>query len=230
MLGLLAVRLHGHAEEGLVALLQGLVAVGDGHDRAGLERILGELEPYLTQALTLQHLAREGKVPLPCGAVAMSPWLDLTNEQPSREGNLGSDTTFQGIHDLDVLVRQIIPEEAKPSDPTYSALFGEWSGLPPMFFLVGDTEVLLSDTLAAVTRAREAGVEVRLEVSAHGPHVYPSYCLVLPEAREALGRIAFFVWECLGGYTGGARAKGPGQQVGAAIKAVGEATARHSLL
>jgi len=44
----MAERLHGHREEGLVALLQGLVALGDGHDTAGLERILGEVRPYLT--------------------------------------------------------------------------------------------------------------------------------------------------------------------------------------
>jgi len=62
--------------------------------------------------------------------------------------------------------------------------------------------------LAAVEKAREAGVEVRLEVDPHAPHVYPSYCIVLPEGREALGRIAFFVKECLAGHTGGARPKG----------------------
>ena len=83
-------------------------------------------------------------------------------------------------------------------DSTRSTLAGEQCTTPPR-----------ASDAAAVARAREAGVEVRLEVDPHGPHVYPSYCIVLPEAREALGRIAFFVWECLGGYTGGARAKGP---------------------
>jgi len=59
--------------------------------------------------LTLQFLALEAKVPLPCGAVAFSPWLDLTNQQASRQDNLGRDTTFQGKHDLDVHNPLLLP-------------------------------------------------------------------------------------------------------------------------
>jgi len=40
------------------------------------------------------------------------------------------------------------------TSPDVSPLFGDFSGLPPLYFFVGADEILLSDTLRAANKAR----------------------------------------------------------------------------
>jgi hypothetical protein len=54
----LSLRLHGHSEEAFVALLQGCIALGDGHDLPALEQVLGEMQPYLPQTQQELGIAR----------------------------------------------------------------------------------------------------------------------------------------------------------------------------
>ena len=82
---------------------------------------------------------------------------------------------------------------AQPEDPLVSPLYGDFAGLPPLLFHVGDAEVLLDDSLRAATKAREAGVDVTLRVYPDMPHVWHAFAPYLPEANQAIKEIGNFV-------------------------------------
>src|SRR5262249_44177763 len=57
----------------------------------------------------------------------------------------------------------------------------------------GTNEILLDDSTRMATRAREAGVDVILDITADVPHVFQAFAGVLDEADEALERAALFL-------------------------------------
>ena len=78
-------------------------------------------------------------------------------------------------------------------DPQASPLYAELAGLPPLYMLVGTSEVLYDDTIRTATKARAAGVDVRVEEGPDLPHVYPLYSAMLPEGQQALAPIDEFI-------------------------------------
>ncbi len=83
---------------------------------------------------------------------------------------------------------------ADPRHPLLSpAVHADLTGLPPMLIQVGANEVLLDDSTRLAARARDAGVDVVLDVTADVPHVFQCYAGVLDEADEALERAALFL-------------------------------------
>jgi epsilon-lactone hydrolase len=75
-----------------------------------------------------------------------------------------------------------------------SPLFGQWAGLPPLYFLAGSSEILLDDSVRAYDRAQQAGTLAQIDVWPHMPHVFPLFTM-LPEARQALLDIVRFIEE-----------------------------------
>ena len=50
--------------------------------------------------------------------------------------------------------RKIVENKIDLKDPRVSPLYGNFTGLPPLLFLVGSNEILLSDSLRAASKAR----------------------------------------------------------------------------
>src|ERR1051326_6754801 len=81
-----------------------------------------------------------------------------------------------------------------PRQPLISpALLGDLTGFPPTLLQVGTNEVLLDDSTRIAARARAAGVDVILDVTADVPHVFQAFAAVLDEADQALDRAALFL-------------------------------------
>jgi acetyl esterase/lipase len=81
-----------------------------------------------------------------------------------------------------------------PHHPLLSpATLADLTGFPPMLLQVGTNEVLLDDSTRLAARARAAGVDVILDVTADVPHVFQAYTGALDEADEALDRAALFL-------------------------------------
>jgi acetyl esterase/lipase len=88
---------------------------------------------------------------------------------------------------------EIYLKGADPRTPLASPYFADLRGLPPLLIQVGSHELLLSDAERFAERARQAGVEVTLEVWPGMPHVWQFAASLLPEGRRAIHRIGEFV-------------------------------------
>ena len=142
----------------------------------------------LTLALLLK--LRDEGVPLPAGAVALSPWTDLATTGASLHTKADTDP---------MLVASEIPHHAAmylggadPRDPYASPLYGDPRGLPPTLIQAGGDEVLLDDGVRMAEKMQAAGCDVELQVWPRMPHVFQLLATVMPEARAAVAEIARF--------------------------------------
>ena len=123
-------------------------------------------------------------------AVLLSPATDIAMTGPSIRYNEQADPMFSmGAGDL---LPSLYCHGLDPTDPLISPLYGNWSGLPPLYFLAGSTEMLLDDSVRAHDRAQQARTNSRIDVWPYMPHVFPLFSM-LPEAKRALGDIAAFI-------------------------------------
>jgi acetyl esterase/lipase len=141
-------------------------------------------------ALATLVALRESSLPLPAGAVCISPWTDLAITGMSIQTKARFDF---------VLTPESLPRYAgfyagdqDVRDPLISPLYADFSDLPPLYILVGEDEILLDDATRLAAKAREAGVIVTLDIWEGMFHVFP---LVpgLSESKEAVTRLARFI-------------------------------------
>jgi epsilon-lactone hydrolase len=133
---------------------------------------------------------REGGVELPAAGVCISPWTDLTNSSESFKTKAETDpiVTLEMLQGMTQAYLQ--GQDAKAS--LASPLFADLQGLPPLLLQVGTEEVLLDDSFNLEGRAKEAGVNVKLEVCDEMIHVWHFFFPMLKEGREAIDRIGDF--------------------------------------
>ena len=134
---------------------------------------------------------REAAVELPAAAVLLSPWLDLTMTGDSLQTRAEADPWL--APELVAPMARLYAGEREMTEPGLSPLFADLAGLPPMLIQVGDQEILLSDSTRMAERAKQAGVEVELEVWDELWHVWHLFAPILPEANQAFERIGAFV-------------------------------------
>lgn len=142
--------------------------------------------------LTLATLLRlrDAGEPLPGAAVLLSPWTDLTCSGASFDANRHLDPVIRTEYAQ--LAVGWYAAQTSPANPLVSPLFADLAGLPPMLVQVGTAEVLLDDAIRLGKRLREAGVGVELEVWDDMVHVWQYYAQWIPEAQQALDRMAQF--------------------------------------
>lgn len=142
----------------------------------------------LTIALLLA--LRDAGVPLPAGAICLSPWLDLTLSGSTMTTNEPTDyLNFDVLH----VSAQMYANGYDLRHPLISPLYANLAGLPPLLIQAGSAEMLLDDSRRFALRAREAGVDVQLEVWEHMVHVWHFTWLLEPKARQAVAQIGRFV-------------------------------------
>ncbi|ONI90336.1 alpha/beta hydrolase [Actinosynnema sp. ALI-1.44] len=136
--------------------------------------------------------ARDAGLPMPAAIVAFSPGLDQTRTGESMETKAGADPIFTLEAVRHTGAMYLAGQD--PHQPLLSpAVLADPSGLPPMLLQVGTNEILLDDSTRLAARARTAGVDVILDVTADVPHVFQSFAGVLDEADDALDRAALFL-------------------------------------
>ncbi|WP_033223321.1 alpha/beta hydrolase [Kitasatospora phosalacinea] len=136
--------------------------------------------------------ARDAGLPLPAAVVAFSPGLDATRTGASMDTKEGIDPVFTraGVEHTGAMYLA----GADPRHPLLSpAVLADLSGFPPLLIQVGTNEILLDDSTRLAARAREAGVDVVLDVTADVPHVFQAFTGLLDEADQALDRAALFL-------------------------------------
>lgn len=142
-------------------------------------------------ALALLVAAREAGLPLPAGALLISPWTDLTLSGPSLDENAGLDPLVQR-RGAAASVERYVGAAGDPRQPLVSPLYAELGGLPPLFIQVGLAEALRDDALRLADRARAAGLTVELDPWPEMIHIWPFFAKLIPEGREAIERLAGF--------------------------------------
>lgn len=147
-------------------------------------------------SLALLHRLKASGEPMPGCAVLLSPFTDFTLSSPSLWENERSDAmfTFAGMGGLRGLYA---PAEAY-LHPELSPIFGDFTGLPPLYFQTSNSEMLRDESVRTAERARQAGVEVQVELwEGFLPHVFQAFHQ-LPQAAQAHARVVEYLRKHMG--------------------------------
>ncbi len=139
---------------------------------------------------------RGAGLPQPAAAMPLSPWVDMEGTGDSMTSRADRDLLV-GADGLKGMADAFLQgQDAR--DPLAAPLHADLSGLCPLYVQVGDDETLLDDSVRLVERARQAGVECRLDVFPEMQHVFQMAAGNMPEADEAIARLAEWVRPRLG--------------------------------
>ncbi|RDE24382.1 alpha/beta hydrolase [Motiliproteus coralliicola] len=138
----------------------------------------------------LMQIRDAGLEPPRC-AVLLSPGIQLPQDDNLLARQVVSDPMFCP-ESIAHFARLYLSKPEQKNDPLAMPIHGDFSGLPPMQYHVGSTEILLGGVLAAAQKADLSGAEVDLNLWDQMPHVHPLFHF-LPEAELALQRIERFV-------------------------------------
>lgn len=141
----------------------------------------------------MSHVLAQGQSP--AGLFALSPWTDVALTGDSLRENAEKDAILpvERIEEL----RDLVVAGADPNDPRLSPLHASFEGAPPVYFQASETEILRDDTIRMADRLQEAGVQVKTDLWPDAPHVWQLFHRSLPEADDALARLAEFIGDCL---------------------------------
>jgi acetyl esterase/lipase len=140
-------------------------------------------------AVTVQLRARAAGLPLPAAALLISPCVDMAVTGESYAANQDKDPFFK----RDVvrgIIGNFLGEGADLRDPAVNPLFADLSGLGPMYIQAGGDETLADDARLLDTRARKAGVDVRLDIVPGMLHTFQMAAGRAPEADDAIRALA----------------------------------------
>ncbi len=147
--------------------------------------------------VTAMLLARDQGLPLPAAGMPLSPWFDYEATGASQDTNAKTDRLLNKEFGL-VLAGMFLGESGDPHDPYVNPLYGNLAGLPPMFLQVSDAETLLDDSRSFTAKARDAGVDVRLDIFPGQQHTFQMAAGRSPIADDAIERLADWVRPRLG--------------------------------
>ncbi|MDB4881807.1 MAG: Acetyl esterase/lipase [Gemmatimonadetes bacterium] len=148
-------------------------------------------------ALSALLRARDEKLPLPAGAMALSAWVDMTVSGETFQSNRDKDLFFRR-EVVGGLVQMLLGPSGDRRDPRCSPLFGDLKGLPPIYLQVGADEALLDESRRFAQEAKSAGVDVLLDIFPDMLHTFQMTAGRAPEADDAIRRLATWVRPRLG--------------------------------
>lgn len=124
-------------------------------------------------------------------AALLSPWIDLALTGETIESRADVDPILSRSA-LQLGASQYL-RNAMPDDPRVNATAGDLSALPPVRIDVGDSEVLLADSLRFDHASDGSQRQSEVHVWKGMTHVFPANPAMLKAAREALEAIGDFL-------------------------------------
>lgn len=143
----------------------------------------------LTLALLLSIKARG--LPMPAGALLLSPWTDLAMTGASLDENEKSDAMFKKVYIVEGAKRYLAGADSNA--PLASPLYGDLAGLPPMLIFASEDEVLRDDSTRLHEKLRASGVMSELVLEKRLIHVWPIFPGRFPEAMKSIREAAAFI-------------------------------------
>ncbi len=116
---------------------------------------------------------KERGLPLPCGIIAISPWVDLTASGESYVTNKDDDPSL--TEELLRFYAKCYADDVRA--PEVSPLFAELDGLPPSLIFVGGDEILLDDSKRMHEKLLQSGCKSQLVIAPERWHAYVLYML-----------------------------------------------------
>ena len=143
-------------------------------------------------ALGLLHLIKRAGLAMPSGVITLSPITDSAQISATWRQNKKLDPMY-------VVQGAVNPARwyfagHSPMDPVISPYYGDFSGFPPLYFMVGGVEALLEDSVGMVRKAVESGIPAKVQVWCGMPHVFPLVTMI-PEAKLAVKEITAWIAE-----------------------------------
>ena len=143
-------------------------------------------------AFSLLHLIKRESLPMPAGVIGVSPITDCAQ--------ISGTWRLNKLRDPMYLVQAAVnPAEwyfkgVSPTEPVLSPYYGDFSGFPPMYFMVGALEALLEDSVGMARKAVDCGIPAKVQIWQGMPHCFPLHD-VLPEAEHARKQMVDWVME-----------------------------------
>jgi epsilon-lactone hydrolase len=133
---------------------------------------------------------KENKIPLPAGAVAISPWTDLTCSSDSYQTK--NRFSPAPLNSWFVFSKHYCGK-TPANNPFISPLFGDLKGLPPLFINSGVNDELFDDGEKFAQKAKNVNVDVKFRAGTGMVHCYPLLAPMFPEATQAMNEIVKFI-------------------------------------
>jgi monoterpene epsilon-lactone hydrolase len=147
-------------------------------------------------ALSTLISLRDAHVPLPAGAVLVSPWADLAGTGDSVTTCAEADPWL--TDEMNRFHAALYANGKDLRHPLISPLYADMHGLPPLLIHVGSDEIMLDDSKRVAEKAGAAGIQVTLDVWEGLWHVFHVFASRLPEGKQAIEQIGQFIRKKLG--------------------------------
>ena len=136
------------------------------------------------------------KLPAPGGLVCLSPWTDLNCNRGSFAANKNTDMIVH--HAVASRLAGNYVGEYDFSHPQISPIYGDFNGCPPILIQASSSEVLFDDSKDLANLLKDQGLPVTFQVWKDMPHVWQIFSDIIPQGREAISNISYFVRHTLG--------------------------------
>jgi acetyl esterase/lipase len=133
---------------------------------------------------------RELKLPMPASAILISPWVDLEGRGKSLRTNYKYEPI---LADGSKLMAMLYAGKNSKKNPYISPIYAELGGLPPLLLQAGGIEVIRDEVVLFTEQAKNAGVDVTLEVYERMTHVFQRFANKLEESMDAWNNIRNFI-------------------------------------
>lgn len=143
---------------------------------------------------------------MPCGCFLLSPWTDMLMTGKSYDTHYCDDAQIGEYKAVltEEKRRKLINSDlfcfvgdGDRKNPYISPLYGEFIGFPPVFFCVGENEMLLDDTLAVKAKMDRSGIHTVLEKQPKMFHTYILCMNSMPESKRSYNELKKFVKELI---------------------------------
>ena len=175
----------------VVAAYQGIIKEYGGENTG----IFGTSGGGMLTLATLLRLKADG-LPLPAASAPLSPGADMTASGYQYRAVGLQDPALPPYGAYTAL--QAYVGDADPRDPLVSPVFGDYTGITPMFLLAGGAEIVGSDAIRVAASARSQGVDVTLLVMDGMWHVPIGDGTGVPELQLAFDEMIKFFRRHLG--------------------------------
>ncbi|MBF7097871.1 alpha/beta hydrolase [Alkalibacter mobilis] len=143
-----------------------------------------------TLTLSLLMALKQKGIQYPKAAFSISPVTDLSCQANSFKYNFKKDIAPLNSW---IIWTQYYIGDSDITDPLLSPQYGDPTGFPPLFIVIGSNEIHLDDATSFAQKAKEHGVEVDFKVWDGMVHAFPLLAPIFKEATEAMLEICEFI-------------------------------------